>query len=264
VLPPLPCSLSQHQALASSSHRTGKLNKSSSDLLPTTEELMEPELNIDSDLRLSKRTSLPLLKETMLTTMPSTESTNLLTGLLTNSTPSSDFKFHQPERSELSFQKLKLPMMSIGLPKEWLPQSRTKECVDHAGLSPLSEPLNQDLPSHQEPRPSKNGLNNNLLIAQEATEIKDVTEDGWTMPSNMLKIMKNTLKRTTDTLPEMRLAKLLLMLERPQSRILDMLILPKAKMLLRKPLPKDPLLLPLMLQTGHHTDQESSPTVELD
>lgn len=134
--------------------------------------------------------------------------TTLLTGLRLNSTFSSDLESHQTSRLEPLFQMLKLRMMLTGLLKERLPQLKIKEDVDHAGLSQLLEPSNQDMPLRLE-RLSNNGLSNNSLTAQPHTETTDAMVDGWIMPSTMLPRMTNSLRLHTHITLKMNHAKLL-------------------------------------------------------
>lgn len=91
-------------------------------------------------------------------------------------------------------------MRSIGLLMEQLPQLRTKDSADHAGLSQLlallkvlcSLRLNTFFPS----------LSNNSLIVQEAMVTWAVTEVLWIMPSNILRPTVLKLNLNMDTLPD--------------------------------------------------------------
>lgn len=65
--------------------------------------------------------------------------------------------------------------MLTGPPKEKSPPSRTKDNVDHAGLSQPPALLNHGLFSTDKMSTS---LNNNLLTAQDLKETKDAMEDG--------------------------------------------------------------------------------------
>jgi len=78
-------------------------------------------------------------------------------------------------------QKLKTPSLmnlqlleplSIGLQKEKSKKLKIKDNVDLVGLSPLSLQVNHSRLSTEDP--SEIFLNNNLLIVQDLTEIKDV------------------------------------------------------------------------------------------
>jgi hypothetical protein len=66
--------------------------------------------------------------------------------------------------------------MSIGSPKEKFPPLKTKDLVDHAGLSPSNPPSNPKPPSS--PEDSQDFLNNNSSIVTEPQEIWDVQEVG--------------------------------------------------------------------------------------
>merc|ERR1711935_60428 len=91
------------------------------------------------------------------------------------------------------------PPKSTGSPRVPLPQSRTRDNVDHAGLSPPLEPSRVLCKSHQELfSPS---LSNNLLTAPSRTQ--DVTEDSWTSLSSTLRKHHSCSRPTTHTLVRM-------------------------------------------------------------
>lgn len=72
--------------------------------------------------------------------------------------------------------------MSTGLPKEKLQVLKIKANADHVGPSLQLLLLNQASLLLVE---MTSCLNNNLLIALDLMEIKDVMEDGWIQLSNM-------------------------------------------------------------------------------
>ena len=80
-----------------------------------------------------------------------------------------------------------------------LPELRTKDNADHAGLSP---PLAQlKVPTNLLETHSPHSLNNNSLIAQDHTETKDATVVLWTMPSAILNPRNSRPSLTTHTTP---------------------------------------------------------------
>lgn len=71
--------------------------------------------------------------------------------------------------------------MSIGLPKEKFNLLKTKDLVDHAGLSQSHLPLNLNAPSKLEE--CQDSLNNKWSIVTELLEIWDAVEVGPQLPS---------------------------------------------------------------------------------
>lgn len=71
--------------------------------------------------------------------------------------------------------------MSIGKLKEKFHQLKTKVLAVHAGLSQQTLPLKVLFWFKEE---LKIFQNNNLLTAQDPTEIRDAAVDGWTLLSN--------------------------------------------------------------------------------
>jgi len=98
---------------------------------------------------------------------------------------------------------------SIGEIKELLPQLKTKDLVDLAGLSPQSLPSNLNMPSEMEFYSTY--LNNNSLIVLEISTTSDVWEDYPVKLSNILNIKEVfKTKDPTHIPPEMVHAKLTL------------------------------------------------------
>jgi len=89
--------------------------------------------------------------------------------------------------------------MSIGNLKVLSLRSRTKGLADHAGLSQPLE-LWRVLSLLLIEETNLIFLNKIWWTAQSHTETWAATEDGWTVPSNTLKIMESPLKMTTPTL----------------------------------------------------------------
>lgn len=151
-----------------------------------------------------------------------------------------------------------LPTTSTGSPKEPLPQSKTKDNVDHAGPSPPPEDSKEctSLPK----TPWLLCLNLNWSIAHPHTETKDVTEDWWEMPSTTLKPTVSPPKPPTLTLPETKPAK-------PSPPCTKSEVSPESQ---EDPPPPykalwtlTPSQSPLMLITGLLTEAEYSLTAEL-
>lgn len=131
----------------------------------------------------------------------------------------------------------------IGEPKMLLLQLKTKVLVDLAGPLVPSEPQNlgQSLKNHKK----SVYLNNNSLIVQEATEIKDVMVDLKNMLSNTSKIKDQSLVLNILMLLETKNVKLIKVLS-------PLLEKPKEPLVLNyNPLQiNNQLMLPLTLATG--------------
>jgi len=219
---------------------------------------MEPKRNTNTDSpssRLSMKTSLPMMLKLKVTPR---ESTTSPTGPTTNGNQSKDTKpaKRPPKTSRFSQLKAMLPQ-SIGEAQVLSPQLRTKVHADHAGLSqpPVPSKVLTRLPRDH----SSHSQNNNWLTAHPHTETPAVTEDGWTMPSTILKLTNSRLKATT-VMPE---------LEEPASTTLlkvspmtdHTLMLPSTTKLNSKlPSTTDQSQLPLKLikPSSNHTLVESS------
>ena len=168
--------------------------------LLNTENHTEPKLSSNSDLL----NSLKLLKKllpTQRTHHLKLESTNSLTTPKANGR---DYWDTEPKtkRDSLEPQKFLTPKISLTLStgelKEPSLQLKTKDNVDHAGLSPplvLLKELNS-LPLVN----LLHYLNNNSLIAHHLSETKVAMEVLWTVLSNTLSKTHSNLKLTTDTL----------------------------------------------------------------
>merc|ERR1711964_923637 len=79
--------------------------------------------------------------------------------------------------------------------------SRTRDPADHAGLSLPPPPSKPDTLLPTELNPSMNSLlnRNSSTVTHNPT---DVTEDGWTTPSNTCKTKPSVTKTNMHTLPE--------------------------------------------------------------
>jgi len=186
--------------------------------LPNTENLTEPKLNSNSDLL----NLLKLLKKLLPT--PRTHhlklaSINLLTILKVNGR---DYWDTEPKtKRDLlkppKFLILKISLiLSTGELKEPSLQLKTKDNVDHAGLSPPLVPL-KELNSLKLEN-LLHTLNNNSLIAHHPSEMKVAMEDLWTKLSNTLSkthskqnqtIHTPLLMEPANTSPQRELVKLL-------------------------------------------------------
>jgi hypothetical protein len=104
-------------------------------------------------------------------------STNSLTWPPLNSKPATS-DYYQPKQKPLNSNTspLDLPQLQlIGPQRETSLPSKTKDNVDHAGLSPQPDHWNLALPSSE--KDSETSLNNNWLTAHRAKETWDATED---------------------------------------------------------------------------------------
>ena len=186
--------------------------------LPNTENLTEPKLNSNSDL-LNLLKLLNKLLPTPRTHHLKLESTNLLTILKVNGR---DYWDTEPKtKRDLlkppKFLILKISLiLSTGELKEPSLQLKTKDNVDHAGLSPPLVPLKElnSLPLEN----LLHTLNNNSLIAHHPSEMKVAMEDLWTKLSNTLSkthskqnqtIHTPLLMEPANTKPQRELVKLL-------------------------------------------------------
>jgi hypothetical protein len=226
--------------------------------LPNTENHTEQKLSSNSDLL----NSLKLLKKLLPT--PRThhlklESTNSLTTPKANGR---DYWDTEPKtkRDLLKPQKFLTPKISLTLStgelKEPSLQLKTKDNVDHAGLSPplvLLKELNS-LPLVN----LLHYLNNNSLIAHHPSETKVAMEVLWTVLSNTLSKTHSKLKllihtqllmEPANTLPQRELVKSNHSLMLPQTMLLNS----------RLPLTSPQLLLPLkpINTPSKHTPVES-------
>jgi hypothetical protein len=168
--------------------------------LPNTENHTEPKLSSNSDLL----NSLKLLKKLLPT--PRTHHLKLesINSLTTPKANGRDYWDTEPKtkRDLLKPQKFLTPKISLtvstGELKEPSLQLKTKDNVDHAGLSPplvLLKELNS-LPLVN----LLHYLNNNSLIAQHPSETKAAMEVLWTKLSNTLKQTHLNLNPTMHTL----------------------------------------------------------------
>ena len=186
--------------------------------LPNTENLTEPKLNSNSDL-LNLQKLLKKLLPTPRTHHLKLASINLLTILKVNGR---DYWDTEPKtKRDLlkppKFLILKISLiLSTGELKEPSLQLKTKDNVDHAGLSPPLVPLKElNSLKLENLLPTQN---NNSLIAQHPSEMKVAMEDLWTKLSNTLSkthskqnqtIHTQLLMEPANTSPQRELVKLL-------------------------------------------------------
>jgi len=154
-----------------------------------------------------------------------------------------------------------LSEMSIGLPKEKSKESKTKDNVDLAGLSPPSLLVNPGMPSMTVH--SEISLNNNSSIALDLMETTDVPEVSWITVSDTSETTESVPKTHIHTLLETDLAKSLLA-PKALSPSLDIpMFLQDQPLDLNKLVTDNQFPLPVMLKTGPLIPVVFSPTVEL-
>jgi len=154
-----------------------------------------------------------------------------------------------------------LSEMSIGLPKEKSKESKTKDNVDLAGLSPPSPLVNPGMPSMTEH--SEISLNNNSSIALDLMETTDVPEVSWITVSVTSETTESVPKILIHTPPKMDLAKSLLA-PKALSPSLDIpMFLQDQPLDLNQLVTDNQSPLPVMPKTGLLIPVVFSPTVEL-